>query len=117
MRTHVVTETGRSIKLITLVPEKKSTGWCDAQGVCGIDSEGKIFFHPDLCDLHEDAWDAGVMYLVRIDKCFCPLVPLEWAIKHSLPLGPELAVLENRVRQAISLGTSETQSLLTLHDH
>jgi hypothetical protein len=112
MKTQVITGTGRSIRLITVVPEKRPPDWSDYYGVCGLDSEDQTFCHPHLCDIQDDVWDTSTVYLIRIGKCFCPLVSFKWAKEHSSHLVAEIEILEQRVRQAINRGDGEIQPLL-----
>jgi hypothetical protein len=115
-----IKETGLTITLLTCVPQTKPEKWYPAYGVCGLDSEGRVLFHPELCGLEDRALKAaGSLYLAKLadddDKSsLCPLVRIEWA-KEKLPEQErELGMLEERIRHLAASGSGETKVLLTL---
>src|ERR1700758_628066 len=111
MKTPII-DTGRFIRLITIIPEKRLPGWCDLHGICGLDSENQAFCHPYLDDLRDDQLQKiNTFYLVKFGKYLCPLIAFEQLKEHLGQFVTEIEIVEQRVRQAINRGDGEIQPL------
>jgi hypothetical protein len=115
-----IKQTGLTITLVTFVPKTKPTTWRTAYGICGLDSAGRVLFHPEVCGLEDKALKAaGNMYLAKLkdtsgQSSLCPLVTIAWAIETLPCQAVELRRLEERIRHFSASNVGETRELLML---
>jgi hypothetical protein len=117
-----IKQTGLTITLVTFIPKTKPETWCPAYGICGLDSEGRVLFHPEVCGLENKALKAaGHLYLAKLNgddendrDSLCPLVTIQWALESLPNLAVELGILEERVRHLVASNIGEKRDLLTL---
>ena len=119
---HYIKQTGLMITLVTFIPKTKPATWYPAYGICGLDSEGRVLFHPEACGLEDKALKAaGQLYLAKLNNddendrdSLCPLVTIQWALASLPNLAVELGILEERIRNLAASGIGETKELLAL---
>jgi hypothetical protein len=76
-----------------------------AFGLCALDQDGNLFFHPGLVseDWHERARHDRVLKLVRFDQDhLVGLAPLNWARENQLEPPDRLDLLERFLRKFIA---------------